>query len=98
MEPNKDQLIKTIANGDNSVPNVLFLCLDGSFVLIQGEGSLASKKLDYIARWKTFFPRSSCVGKSASKDDIFLDNAIMKLANKAWKNYIKTGKTRIKYS
>lgn len=93
MAPDKEQLRKVIADGDDTVHNVLVLCTNGKFKLIQGIGVQVADHLNYVTRWETFSAGNGYVGINASKDDVFL-NATMRWANTAWKRYLKTGDTK----
>ncbi|MDO7905324.1 hypothetical protein Q5741_02715 [Paenibacillus sp. JX-17] len=92
--PTIEQLEQTIANGDDSVNNVLILKLSGEFELIQGAGAGAVSHLNYITRWGTFDAGNDYVGKDASKDKKHIKK-IMDWAEEAWNKYSKNGHTKI---
>lgn len=94
MGPNREQLQKVIASGNDEYNNVLILNLNGTFRLIKGASGSVIGDLNYVTRWETFDSFNDYVGENAAKDDWHIDR-VMEWANKAWEEYKSSGKTKI---
>jgi len=95
--PNKQQLIDTIANGDDNISNRLVLKDNGMFELLPfetGQDVINFERQDYVTKWETFDSGSGYVGKDASEDKDFIDE-IFDWALKAWNKHEETGRTKI---
>lgn len=93
----RQQLINTIKNGDDSITNRLILRVDGIFALVpydSSEDADAFLDLDYVARWETFDAGNGYVGDNAA-EDLELINEIYSDAKKAWSIFKSTGRKKV---
>lgn len=93
----RQQLINTIKNGDDSIDKRLILKVDGIFELVpydSNEDEDAFLDLDYVARWETLDARNDYVGERAA-DDLELINDIYSDAEKAWSIFNSKGRKKM---
>ncbi|MGH4137653.1 hypothetical protein [Clostridium sp.] len=88
----KEELVQAIANGNDSVDNILILQQNGLFVVVP----VFEFSCDFqcVTRWETFYEGNCYVGKEASKDERHVEK-IMEWAEIAWKKFQDTAQLNI---
>lgn len=93
-EPSRDQLVQVIANGDDSVSNVLILDVYGQFELRQSPPfNQLLNDPSIIVFHETFIAGNNYIGPDASEDgnhieELFIDSL------EYWKNHLKDGRNQ----
>lgn len=91
----RKQLISEIANKEDNNTYKLILKTNGKFELIEKQEWLDNEdSYDYVTDWEYFFKGDNYVGKSASKDEYYI-NDIYSWAEEAWNRYKKFGESKI---
>lgn len=90
-EPSRDQLIQVIANGDDSVNNVLILNVYGQFELRQSPPfNQLLNDPSIIVRHESFVAGNRYVGPKASKDERYIEELFID-SLEHWKNHLRDG-------
>lgn len=93
----RQQLVDTIAGGNDSYDNRLILKTNGEFEIIRyrdAQDALLFERLDYVTRWETFDAGNDYVGIEAANDKKCIDS-LMDWAEQCWAKYNNTGRTKI---
>ena len=72
MVPSKEQLVKIIAEGDNSINNSLVITIDGVFELRDFDSAKSNVNNDLVGRFETLGANNVDIGIEAAQDRHFI--------------------------